>query len=231
MKALNIMKAFVLTVLAFYSLPLLAGNIMGQVTDTTNHKPLSDATVVLDCKGTQRSFTTNESGFYYASNIPGGEYLVVVVNLGTTYKVTVSLAENETREINFTVNGVLEMGLVTVDGGKSVKPLIDVWNPEQKTLDHLDVINTGTTSINDIAQYTGNGIVEIGGVNYVRGARAGSLSYYLDGGLIMGSPEIPLCGLAYYHIYTGFIPPKYGDTQGGVVVMETRSYFTERQPQ
>jgi hypothetical protein len=40
------------------------------------------------------------------------------------------------------------------------------------------------------------------------------------------SESIPLCGLDTYEIYTGFIPPKYGDTAGGVVVLETRNYFT-----
>ena len=70
------------------SISSFAGNIMGQVMDTTNHKPLGDATVVLDCKGVQRNFTTNENGFYYASNIPGGEYQVVVVNMSSTYKLT-----------------------------------------------------------------------------------------------------------------------------------------------
>ena len=137
------------------------------------------------------------------------------------------LAENETREINFLVSGVIEMKPLVVDGGKSEKPLIDVWNVEEKTLDRVDVINTGVTKIADIAETTGNGVIEIGGEDYVRGARAGSLSYYLDGGLILGSPEIPLCSLGYYHIYTGYIPAKYGDTVGGVVVMETRSYFTD----
>jgi Carboxypeptidase regulatory-like domain len=227
MKTLSIFKAALLVLLSAAGAQTFAGNIMGQVTDTTNHKPLSDATVVLDCKGTQRSFTTNQNGYYYASNIPAGDYLVVVVNLSNTYKLTVSLAENETREINFMVSGVLEMKPVEVDGGKSIKPLIDVWNVEQKNLSIDDVKSAGVTSIHDIAETTGNGVVEIGGQDYVRGARAGSLSYYIDGGLVLGSPETPLCGLGLYHIYTGYIPPKYGDTVGGVVVMETRSFFTE----
>lgn len=227
MKTLLFGRTFALVLFSLFSISSFAGNIMGQVIDTTNHKPLSDATVVLDCKGVQRTFTTNENGFYYASNIPGGEYQVVVINMSNTYKLTVDLAENETREINFSVSGVIEMKPLIVDGGKSDKPLIDVWNVEEKTLDRVDVINTGVTKIADIAETTGNGVIEIGGEDYVRGARAGSLSYYLDGGLILGSPEIPLCSLGYYHIYTGYIPAKYGDTVGGVVVMETRSYFTE----
>ena len=127
------------------------------------------------------------------------------------------------------VSGVLEMKLVVVDGGKSIKPLIDIWNVEQKTLTIDDVKNTGVTNIHDIAETTGNGVFEIGGQDYVRGARAGSLSYYIHGGLVLGSPQIPLGGLGLYHIYTGYIPAKYGDTVGGVVVMETRSFFTERQ--
>jgi hypothetical protein len=207
---------------------LTAANIMGQVMDTTNHQAMADLPVILDCKGVQHSYTTNENGFYYASNIPGGEYTVVVVNMGTTYKMQLSLADDETREIDFNISGTVNLTSVVVDGGVSEKPLIDKWNVEIKTLDNLDVVNTGVTKIGDIAETTGNGVVEIGGVDYVRGARAGSLSYYIDNCLVLGSPEIPLCGLGLYHIYTGYIPPKYGDTVGGVVVIETKSYFSDQ---
>jgi hypothetical protein len=63
------------------------GNIMGQVVDTSAKEPLGFATVVLDCKGSQRDFTTNENGYYYASNIPAGVYTVILVNEGKTYKI------------------------------------------------------------------------------------------------------------------------------------------------
>ena len=36
---------------------------------------------------------------------------------------------------------------------------------------------------------------------------------------------VPSCAIQRMKIYTGGLPAKYGDTMGGVVVMETKSYF------
>jgi hypothetical protein len=180
----------------------------------------------LDCKGVQSVYYTNEHGFYYASNIPAGEYIVAVVNMNTTYKKTVAVSTDETREINFEVSGVIEIIPIEVNGGVTEKPLLNVFDPDAIVLDRKDVKETLALNIHDIAG-TQPGIVEVNGEDYVRGARAGSLVYYIDNCKTMGDPEIPLCGLDTYRVYTGFIPPKYGDTVGGVIVMETRNYFKE----
>ena len=37
--------------------------------------------------------------------------------------------------------------------------------------------------------------------------------------------NVPSCSIANMMVYTGGIPAKYGDTMGGVIVVETEGYF------
>lgn len=61
---------------------------------------------------------------------------------------------------------------------------------------------------------------------YFRGSRAGSMAYYVDGVKVTGSnPGIPSEAINSISVYTGGLPAKYGDVTGGVVAIETKSYF------
>lgn len=106
-------------------------------------------------------------------------------------------------------------------------PLIDPVDITNGKLDRTTIKHLPILKAADIGE-TQSATVKVNGEYYVRGARAGGLSYYIDGCRVMGSPDIPLCGLDTYRMYNGFIPPKYGDALGGVVVMETRNFFGEQ---
>jgi hypothetical protein len=58
-----------------------------------------------------------------------------------------------------------------------------------------------------------------------RGARKGDMIYMMDGVKMNAVSKVPSCSIGEMMVYTGGIPAKYGDTTGGVVVMETKSYF------
>ena len=63
---------------------------------------------------------------------------------------------------------------------------------------------------------------------YFRGSRAGSVIYFIDGVKIRQNvPNIPSSGISGMQVYTGGVPAKYGDTTGGVIVVETKSYLEE----
>jgi hypothetical protein len=61
---------------------------------------------------------------------------------------------------------------------------------------------------------------------YFRGARPESMGYYTDGvkqqDVLRGVPGSSIGSMT---VYVGGIPAKYGDITGGVVVIETKSYF------
>ena len=58
-----------------------------------------------------------------------------------------------------------------------------------------------------------------------RGARKGDMIYMVDGIKANDVVNIPSSAIGNMMVYTGALPAKYGDTLGGVVVVETKSYF------
>jgi len=71
----------------------------------------------------------------------------------------------------------------------------------------------------DIQQVEGTGEI------IIRGSRPGDAVYYVDGVKSTDISSIPGVALQGLEAFTGGIPAKYGDTTGGVVVLETKSYF------
>lgn len=230
MKTNNLSNAVLLLIL-FFSFQFSyasfgGGSIMGRVIDPDTKQPVSDAVVVLDCHGTQTTFVTNEQGYYYASNIPAGIYNVSVSYMSNKAVVAnVALSSDEQREINLSLDKAI--GLTGVIIVEDQIPLLNPVDPTGTILRRQDFTEEPITKIADITSMQ-VGVTDINGQFYVRGAREGSLVYYIDGAPVLGNPDIPLCGLETYRIYTGFIPPKYGDSTGGIVVMETRNYFAEQ---
>jgi hypothetical protein len=198
------------------------GSVMGRVTDPDTKAPAADVTVVFECQGSQKAFITNDSGYYYTSNLPVGVYIVTASYMSTHAIVkNVIIGDDDQKVVDIKLSAAVQGKDVVIDGN----PLIDPIGGDKKTLRREDFINTPITKIADITA-TQPGVTDINGVFYVKGAREGSLTYYIDGSPAMIA-DIPLCGLGTYTIYTGFVPVKYGNTVGGVVVMETRNFFSE----
>jgi len=59
----------------------------------------------------------------------------------------------------------------------------------------------------------------------IRGSRPGDAIFYIDGVKANDMNSIPGVAVQGLEAYTGGIPAKYGDTTGGVVVLETKGYF------
>ncbi len=63
---------------------------------------------------------------------------------------------------------------------------------------------------------------------YFRGSRSGSVIYMIDGVKIRENvPNIPSSGISRMAVYTGGLPAKYGDTTGGVIVIDTKNYLED----
>lgn len=92
-----------------------------------------------------------------------------------------------------------------------------------KELEHSPIKH----DIKAIVGQTGGVKVTESGDAYVRGARADATIYYIDGvKLREGFRSPPAHAISSVAIYTGGVPAKYGDCTGGVVVVETKSYFS-----
>jgi len=66
----------------------------------------------------------------------------------------------------------------------------------------------------------------VDGELYFRGSRTGAVQYNIDGVKMTNSNlRVPSAAIGSISVYTGGLPAKYGDTTGGVIVLETRSYM------
>jgi hypothetical protein len=232
MKTQNKIRAAGLLLLAFvfqFSFASnIGGSIMGQVTDPDTKEPVSFASVIFENQGTQKVFVTNESGYYYASNIPAGVYNITATYMSKHITLeNYKLSNDENKTLDIQIGLAVDMGGVEIFTTSTRGSIVDPIDPQKDILIRDEIRRMPITSVVDIAGLK-SGVVKSNGEYYVRGSRAGGLSYYIDGCRVMGNPDIPLCGLDTYRLYNGFIPPKYGDALGGVVVMETRNYFSEQ---
>lgn len=235
MKTQNTIRAAGMLLLLFavqISFALTGGSIMGQVIDPETKEPVGFANVLVESQGTQKAYTTDEKGFYYASNIPAGIYTVTVSLMSNKSQITdIKVGNDETLNVNVELATAVKLGgdegVVISAIAKYKEPLIGRLDEKFGKLEREALAEMPIQKISQVAEIL-PAVVKMGNDYYVRGARAGGLAYYIDGGKVMGSPDIPLCGLDTYRMYSGYIPAKYGDALGGVVVIETRNYFTER---
>lgn len=60
----------------------------------------------------------------------------------------------------------------------------------------------------------------------IRGSRPGSSTVYVDGVRMSSeTTSLPSMAIGSMEMYTGGVPAKYGDVTGGVVILNTKSYF------
>lgn len=59
----------------------------------------------------------------------------------------------------------------------------------------------------------------------IRGSRPGDVIYYVDGVKSDNLNGVPGAAIGSMNAYTGGVPAKYGDTMGGVISLESKSYF------
>ncbi|MBL7777211.1 MAG: carboxypeptidase regulatory-like domain-containing protein [Chitinophagales bacterium] len=202
------------------------GSVTGIVTDPDTKEPIENATIVFDCAGSQLVFVTDEYGKYAAGNLPACTYKVIVSLLGKSSMLENIVVKNDEHQVlDMRIAGAFDMGPIIVEGKPSRNALFNEVDPIITAYEGDELKKMGNvTRVTDVIQNFA-GVVEFDGNMYVRGTRAGSLAYYIDGVKVMGDPNIPLGGVDFFRTYIGFVPPKYGDTTAGIAAIETLSYF------
>jgi hypothetical protein len=121
-------------------------------------------------------------------------------------------------------NAVQTMKAVPVDGGRIrlVYGELPVKELTSKDIVHsankFDIKALATSMSSEIK-------VDDDGQLMFRGARKGDMIYILDGIKSNEVYSVPSCSINRMMVYTGGLPAKYGDTLGGAIVVETKSYF------
>ena len=206
------------------------GEVTGYVYEFDTKIGALDAKVVIDDFGSLYQAKADIDGSFRISAIPAGTYLVNIYFEGDTM---------ENIQIDVPMNGIARMGDINFDGGVQKLGGVNVTatSNEIKLIDgNLPVMEISAkeiakspvkfdikglvTSISSNVRQTADGSLVI------RGARKGDMIYMVDGIKVReDAGQIPSAGIGYMQVYTGGLPAKYGDTLGGVVVVESKSYF------
>jgi hypothetical protein len=206
------------------------GEVTGYVYEYGSKVGLLDAKIVIEDFGRVYQGRADFDGSFRISAIPAGTYQVnIIYQRDTMTGLSVEVPMNgigRMGDIEFTGGFVDVIGTIVTANKDEVK-LIDgnlpVASISAEEIDRSPVkfdVASLVTSISANVQKTADGSLVF------RGARKGDMIYMIDGIKVRGNlGQIPSASIGYMQVYTGGLPAKYGDTMGGVVVIESKSYF------
>ena len=226
-------------VFAFATLPVAAGlfaqsnpgQIHGKIYEKKN-LPAIAVLVWVDVNGSPFKVQTDDEGRYAINPLDAGTYIMHFDYEGDTFNLEVVVNSNEItvmKDIDmasgeFKIN---ETGEVEVRGYWD--PLIHVDQPNMAIVSAKELAHSpAKRNIKSIMESMTSAVkVDDNGDAYVRGSRADAVIYYIDGvKLTDGFKSPPASAISTVAMYTGGVPAKYGDCLSGVVVVETKNYFS-----
>jgi hypothetical protein len=206
------------------------GEIKGKIYDSKTKEGLIGATVYVDYMGSKVANFVDKDGQFTLKPLTPGTYNVTITFTGydtTTYTgVTVNADKITYLDDTYMDFGVINQKVLVVYGNK----IIDPEAPSKISITHeqLDVM-ADSKNINSVIRntFTDVYVSDDGEDIYFRGSRDGDAVYYVDGVKLRDNQlHIPGCSIGSLTVYTGGVPAKYGDFTGGVIVVETQSYFS-----
>ncbi|MFH0866922.1 MAG: carboxypeptidase regulatory-like domain-containing protein [Bacteroidota bacterium] len=225
-----------LTYIAALCLPALIiaqspGEIKGKIIDAKTNEILPGATVFVKHMGALIATQAGKDGTFTLKPLDPGTYNVYVTFI--TYDTLIYpnvnvIADKPTFVDNLamTTDGVTY--LVSID--------ITAIKPIEKGLGNITVIPKGqldqlpdSKEISSILRCTMTDVYvsDDGDEIYFRGSRDGDAIFIVDGVKMRDNQiHIPGNAIGSIAVYTGGVPANYGDFTGGVVVIETQSYFS-----
>lgn len=225
------MKKLILAVLAFASIGMAAaqnmnGEIIGKVLDSTDNQPIIGARVWVEIGDSKLYTVTNIEGRFRISAVPPGTYTLFIKNMSDTMQLANQYVTPDgicsVPDVYFST---YVMKTATTIIGRH--PLIQQGNEHMISLLPEDI----ELSVNrqDVAKMIENMSSDISRTNngdfVIRGSRPGDVIFFVDGVKTESLGTVPGSSIGGVTVYTGGIPAKYGDTTGGVIILETKSYF------
>lgn len=219
MKSITIIASLLLGVTSF------AQGALGDIVGTFKAKDgetIPEA-YVYTMRGEQKYTTkTDIDGRFRLSAIPAGKYTVYCIG---------EMDTTESREVEVLPDGLVSTGdivesMIIPDVVIYAKPIDINSSPVDKiTAKDIKHMPSKFSTVDMIANTSSDVKKSDDGELVFRGARKGDVIMYLDGVKMTEVQNVPSASIGYVMVYSGAIPAKYGDTNGGVVVMETLSYF------
>jgi len=201
------------------------GEIQGYLVEKSTKEPVPLTHVFIRDLDKVYQVISDEEGMFRISAIPAGTYTLQIRYEGDTIKVDpVQIKMNSITQL-----GKIELAPIQQLGTVYITPgvrLIDGDLPIPQL--------TGDEIAKSVAKFDPKGLItsmssEVriadDGSLVFRGARKGDMIYMIDGIKANDVVTVPSSAIGSMMVYTGALPAKYGDTLGGVVVVETKSYF------
>ena len=206
------------------------GEIKGKVFFKDDLSPVPGASVYVEVGNTKIGDATDYDGKFTIKPLDPGTYTVTISFMGMqTKKITsVKVQPNKIKflDAQFLVehtNDTLPSYTVETNG----IDLIDPENPtaniiDAKELKHSPALRDPAT----LLQIAAPGIAVGGnGEVYIRGSRSDAVQYFVDGVKTKNLQGVPGSAIQSLTVYTGGVPAMYGDVTGGVVILQTKSFF------
>jgi hypothetical protein len=227
------MKAITLLASLLISLGMAAqthGEIYGKILDE-NKNPIAGVIVRAENNGVVVGAATDDRGVYRINGVEPGTYTLFCDLIGYSQlqvsNVLVKSDQISKLEDYTMATANYGTGPVVIRAGK---PLIDINGGTAISLGASELKNNAAANGGSLKAILTSMSSDIktsdrGEELYFRGSRSGSVVYYIDGVKIHGAPlNIPSSGINNITVYTGGVPAKYGDSTGGYVIIDTKSF-------
>jgi hypothetical protein len=231
MKRTIIFLSFLVCTISFASAQSF-GEIRGKVFDKNTNTSIPGASVFVVINGNKIGTVTDINGSYVLKPLSAGIYNVTISYVGYQEVIVNTVTVNPDR---MTIMADVQLSNKPVDITKGPEiigyrdPLIKPEDPSIQTISVKQIKDLPDSK--DLTAILRSMTSEIkvsddGNEIYFRGSRTGDVVYIVDGmKQINGGMGIPSAAIGSISVYTGGVPAKYGDFTGGVVVIESMSYF------
>lgn len=208
--------------------------IKGVVKEKSTGEPMYNVNVYVEVGGVPYGTSTDTNGRYTIKPLNSGVYIVRASSMGYDEIVTknvkltsdkITYVDIDMVEAAYALDGVV---IVAEREVIHVIPLINKDEPHVQALTPSELSNSVNQKdpIKMLSMLPGITPSNNGKDVYIRGARPTSTQFITDGmKSITGEIGIPGLAIGAMKVYTGGVPAKYGDVNGGVIVVETKSYF------
>lgn len=208
------------------------GEIKGTIKDKKTGITIPGATAHIEIAGNKIGDATNIKGKYTINPVNVGTYSVSISAMG--YKpVEIKNVLITSDKITF-VNVDMEEAITLLDGINVVAIMheIPLIEPDEPAVQHIlpkdfkKSVNRNNPILAITSMTAGLTLASNGKDVMIRGSRPTSTQFITDGvKSITGEIGIPGIAIGSAKVYTSGVPAKYGDVSGGVIVVETKSYF------
>lgn len=210
------------------------GEVYGKVLDESG-RPLDQVSVTCQIGDGLVGAFTDSTGHFRLKPLPNGQQNIQF-KLAGYHQVEMNGVVIKSDQITYLENVVMKDTMNTLAGIEIIYykiPLIDKDGGNVTAIAGKELNQMSSSNGGDIKKMVASLSSDIktdasGEELYFRGSRAGSVIYFIDGVKVRENvPNIPSSGISMMQVYTGGLPAKYGDTTGGVIVIETKSYLED----